>query len=67
VNAPPVKKTASSKSSSKASKRDAFSSDDDEEEEDELWCTRCLDDDRITTCAFCGCKVKTINLYFQSY
>ncbi len=31
--------------------------DEQDEEEDELWCTRCLDDDRITLCAFCGCKV----------
>jgi hypothetical protein len=25
-------------------------------EEDELWCVHCLDDPKVTVCAFCGCR-----------
>ena len=30
------------------------------EQDDDLWCTHCMDDPMLATCAFCGCRVSNM-------
>ncbi len=50
----------SSGSASKAKRRDqdgSWREEDEEDDDDDMWCSHCVDDDRVVFCAFCGCKV----------